>query len=385
MGGELFRAIDQMTEGEPADSVLSFLTEEFRKQKNFPLLFEATLMKRRLELGLPLIQTDDFSSYPEPIRRAYEQAMVEAARQTGRLFLAEGDIESAWPYFRAIGEPQPVAEAIERLQPGEETDAIIEIAFEQGVHPAKGLELILERAGMCRALTCFGMYGGGRHRQQCIGLLIRRLHAELVNSLRSAIETEEGRAPEPAPIPSLIEGRDWLFGEWNAYVDTSHLMSVVQYTPEVEDPGCLSLITELCAYGRKLSPNLAPRGHEPFENPFEDYGLFAGALLGHQVETAIAHFAAKVDRSQAEETLPAQVLLHLLVRLGRYEEALEVSLRHLGGARCGDFCPSALQLCHMAGDYERLMALASERKDLLSYAAAALERRSRITESPPKM
>src|SRR2546426_447100 len=106
-----------------------FLARKFREEKGYRLLFEARLMKRRHELGLPLIQTDNLDNLPPEVRRTYEEAFIEAAREVGGLFLADGDIPNAWPYFRAIGEPGPVAAAIEKVEPREGIEPIIEIAF----------------------------------------------------------------------------------------------------------------------------------------------------------------------------------------------------------------------------------------------------------------
>ena len=36
-------------------------------------------------------------------------------------------------------------------------------------------------------------------------------------------------------------------------------------------------------------------------------------------------------------------------------------------------CPTVPQLCQMAGEYRRLMSLARQQGDLLSFAAAALQ------------
>jgi hypothetical protein len=61
------------------------------------------------------------------------------------------------------------------------------------------------------------------------------------------------------------------------------------------------------------------------------------------------------------------------VRIERYQDALQVSLAHLREASPSELmCPSVLQLCHLAGDYDRLKALARENGDLLSYTAAML-------------
>ncbi len=84
--------------------------------------------------------------------------MVEAAREVGNGFLEMGNIPRAWPYFRAIGEPGPVVEAMEQSKPAEDqVDALIAIAFQEGVAPAKGLEYSYSKPSNA-ALTTFGMY-----------------------------------------------------------------------------------------------------------------------------------------------------------------------------------------------------------------------------------
>src|SRR5205807_3828100 len=101
---------------------------------------------------------------------------------------AHGDIARAWPYLRAVGDSEKIAAAIDRYQSGEDVDAIISIAFNEGVHPAKGLELIFQKYGMCRALTSFGMYGAQNGREKCIALLVRELHADVVERMARTIE-----------------------------------------------------------------------------------------------------------------------------------------------------------------------------------------------------
>src|SRR5262249_40826872 len=74
-------------------------------------------------------------------------------------------------------------------------------------------------------------------------------------------------------------------------------------------------------------------------------------------------------------TAAAQVLVGLLARLGRYREAIETSLEHLRDADLNQLaCPSVMQLCQLASDYDRLMDLSREQNDLLGCAAALLQR-----------
>jgi hypothetical protein len=84
-----------------------------------------------LELGLPPVQV---SSQDVPANKvsAYESAIREAARSVGQLFLDEGDIGGAWPFFRMIQDPAPIAAGIDRVQldagDSDRTQQIIQIA-----------------------------------------------------------------------------------------------------------------------------------------------------------------------------------------------------------------------------------------------------------------
>src|SRR5579863_6676363 len=228
-----FEALGPLLQSQDPASSLDYLIGQFRESKDYHLLFEARLMKKRLELGLPLIQAPNLGALPREVQAKYQQFLVEAAQETGELFLASGDIPKAWPYLRATGDVERVAAAIERADPGENVEGVIEIAFMQGVHPAKGLELVIEKFGVCRALTYFGGSGGAKDREQCIAVLARSIYSELAASLDNAIQERDGRGTGLTSIQGLIEGRDWVFGEYSSYIDPSHLVSVLQYSPEV--------------------------------------------------------------------------------------------------------------------------------------------------------
>ena len=369
-----FDALGPMLEsGDPASS-LDYLIRQFRESKDYHLAFEARLMKKRLELGLPVIQAPNLAALPPDVQAKYQQFLVEAAQETGELFLASGDIPKAWPYLRATGDVKRVAAAIEKAEPGDNVEAIIEIAFMQGVHPAKGLDFVVEKFGICRALTYFGGNGGEKDREKCIGVLARNIYSELAASLDNAIEEREGRKTGLTSITELIEGRDWLFGEYSSYIDPSHVVSVLQYSPEVTDPETLRQFHDLCEYGKRLSANFQFPGRPPFENPFVDYDHFVQALRGIDVDEHIAHFRKKVVEAGTAGDWPAQILINLLVRVDRYREALDVSVEYLPGAHASEIaCPTAQQLCELAGDFDRLAELARERGDVLTYVAAHLE------------
>lgn len=369
-----FVALDRFLERGDRSGGLDFLVEQFRAAGDVQLFFEAKLMKRRLELGLPLIQTESTSEFPAAVRNQYEETMVETAREAGSLALNEGNIPLAWPYFRAIGEPGPVFDAIDKIEPGSAAEAVINIAMGEGVHPAKGLELILHQHGMCRAITTFGMYPVEKERASCIALLVRSLHAEVAERMGRAIESQEGMRPTVTTIADLMAGRDWLFGEYDYYVDTSHLTSVVAYATEVTDPATLELLHDLCAYGKRLSTTLQPRGQAPFDDPFVDYDEYILAVLGRDVNSRLEHFRRKIAETDPEMygTAAAQLFVNLAVRIGRSEDALQVAAAHLADEDSRHLsCPSLLQLCNLARDYARLKEIARDRGDLLSYVAAS--------------
>lgn len=375
MHSGLFPLIDGLLGSGDVPSALDRLAEEFRAQREYALLFEARLMKSRSELGLALIQTQAVSDFPEPARSLHEKATIDAAREAGQLFLADGEIERAWPYFRAIGETEPVSEAIEHAEPGEQADGVIAIALYEGVNPARGLELILQTHGMCRAITSFGMYAVQKDRERCIGLLARHLHQEIEERVSRAIESVEGAPPSSRTFEELFQARPWLFGEYDYYVDTSHLTSVLAYCAEVKDAKTLELFLDFCDYGQRLSSNFQSRGEPPFESPFVDYGYYIRALLGRDLEAQLDHFRTKLAAYDPQDAAmgPAQVLINLLVRLGRYEEAFQVSEQYTPEPQAGIPFPSSSQLCFLAGDLRRLRELAKNRGDVLTYFAASAQ------------
>jgi len=366
---DLFPELDEVLKARGASAGLDFLMERFRAAGEYGLMFEARLMKRRVELGLPPVQTDSISD-PE-----YQNTVVEAARETGRLFLEAGNIERAWPYFRAISEPESVAEAIQRVEPREGLEGVIGIAFQEGVHPLKGLELIVEQHGMCRAITAFGMQAVSKDREKCIALLARSLHEEIRRRMAHAIAEQEGAEPAAKSLPALMEGRDWLFGEWSTYVDTSHLLSVIPYCVEVAERDTLRTMHELCEYGKRLSTRFRSPGNPPFTDQYAGYDHYIQALLGNNVEEHLDYFRTQARECDLDTVgdAPGRTLVKLLATLGRHEEALEATLNYvIEDAPYGMPVPSALQLCREGGNFARMKELARERGDLLSYTAGAI-------------
>jgi hypothetical protein len=376
LGAEAFDEIENAVASGGAGSALGLLAQRFLTDKQYPRLFQTRLMQKRLELGLPLIQLGAIEDLPEPARGHYEEAVRQAARETGSLFLADGNIPHAWPYFRAIGDRETVAAAIETTEPGECVEALIDIALGQRVHPRKGLELVIAQHGICRAITYFEQFPDLEQREACLILLVRTLHGELVGNLKRAIEQRESETPASNSIAELIAGRDWLFGEFDAYVDTSHVINVIRFALDLQDRDAIRLVLELCDYGEHLSQQFKMRGEPPFEDIYRDHAIFLRGLLGEDLDRAIEYFRVKI-MAQEDQILAmrsAQILVGLMVRQKRYTEAVKMSLEYLSDIAPNQLaCPTLFQLCQLAGDSESLKELARERGDLLSFAAGAIK------------
>lgn len=379
-----FQSFDRAFDAAGPMGALNELIHQLTEAGQYRELLDALLLKARHELGMPLVAPAAAPEIPEPARSQYEEKYVEAIRLVGSKYLEKGDIPTAWAYFRAIGEPEPVAQAIRGYQPGENDErlgTIIEIAFNHGVEPARGFELILENYGACPAISALEQVPPQDEstRVTCAQRLIRRLHDDLTASLRADIASRgQPLPPAGASIAELIRGRPWLFADEGYHIDISHLAAVVRSSIQVSDRAILALAFDLTEYGRNLSPRLVFEGHPPFENIFADHGAYLGALLDIDVDRAVGLFEAKAiaaEPADAESSLPAQTLVNLLFRLGRLGQAIEASARFLAGVPSSALvCPSLAQLCARAGAFERLAEVSRSQADLVNYATGRLAR-----------
>jgi hypothetical protein len=377
-----FDSVEDALRAEGPQAALERLAEHLDASGDYRALLDALLLRARHELGLPLIPAGPLSDLPEPGRAQFEERYIEVIRLVGAKYLEAGDIPTAWAYFRAIGETERVARAILDYRPEgdeERLGAVIEVAFNHGVNPRRGFELILEHYGTCSAITAFEQLPAHDEavRVACAERLIHRLHRDVATNLRAEIASRgQLIPPDGATIADLITGRDWLFADESYHVDISHLASVVRMSILVTDPAVIALAVDLTEYGRRLSPRLQFEGPPPFERIFDDHGIYLAALLGRDVEAAIDHFRSKLEpneRESGEAAIPAQTLVNLLVRLDRLDAALDVASEYLAGLPDSAlFCPGVAQLCQRTGDPLRLAAIARDQRDLVNYTAALL-------------
>lgn len=371
-----------------AAAVFDQLIDRLTKEKDYPRLFEALTLRARYELGLPLIALTPSSELPGDIQRQLEDRVIDACRRIGQLYLESGEIARAFHYLQMIGETESIRDAIERWQPsdGDDIEPIVEIAVNHAVHPVKGIKLVLDRFGMCQAITsCESLLSsraGQKTNAECVKLLVRSLHRELVHRLAGEIGNREKTAPAAVSVPLLLKGRDWLFDDDNYHVDTSHLNSVMRMA-RLLPPRCeeLFLVIQLCDYGKRLSERYRYREAPPFEEMYADSAIYFKAMAGQEVEKGLEHFRKKAESVDPAEvgTYPAEVYVELLAATGRVQDSVGAAERLLNDAvgATGGLANPVNELCQRFGRFPEMATMARRRADLLSFAAAIVQQPSK--------
>src|SRR5438445_282526 len=113
-------------------AAIDALIAELRAAEDFSSLFYALLLKKRVELGVSPFPTGPASELPAHTHEPYEQAIREAGRHVGQIYLDRGELPRAFTFYRMLGELDPVRDALTKLQPGLDDDVypLIEIAWQ---------------------------------------------------------------------------------------------------------------------------------------------------------------------------------------------------------------------------------------------------------------
>jgi hypothetical protein len=355
------------------------LITELRQAEDFQNLFYALLLKKRVELGVSPFPTGPASELPPETHEPYEQAIREAGREVGNALLARKRFSHAWGFFRMLGEPEPVRAALANYEPGPDEDIypLVEITWQGGVLPKKGFDLVLDRHGVCSAITMLSssdLRNNDDLRDYCVGRLVRALHAQLSDRLRADLANRKIPVPADATIAQIVEVHPELFAEEAYHIDTSHLSSVVQMSTYLPAGAENDLARELCVYGRRLSRNLQGHNEAPFEDGYDDYLAFLEVIAGTNVEEGLARFRAKAEREAAEgSTYAAQVYVNLLTRANRLPEALAAAKQFLLAEDDRNLiCPGVNELAKRLGDHATLAEAAQARNDPVAFLASLL-------------
>ncbi len=395
MSDSEFAKIDEVLRTQGPAAAVSELVRTLEANHDWHRLFDALLLKKKLEMGLPTARPSSFDQIPENRQAEFEETYVEAARRVGRALLAENNIPQAWMYLRTVREPQAVAEALDRVdsQDGlpENVDDLISVALYERAHPVKGLELMLKSRGTCNTISAFDQaiaQLSSDERLRGAELLVKHLYEELLQSVCRDLERrhrsedsecwgrQNANCPKPATLIEAITGREWLFDEGNYHVDVSHLGAVVRFarflTPESPS---LSKASELCEYGRRLSSQFQYPSDPPFDDYYAAHLHFFKVLHNSDRQKSLDYFRERLSAAVDidDRRLIAYVLVDLLVRTGALEDAVLVAAEHLRDLdESSGF--SFAQLCEEAGRLDLFRDAAREKGDLIGFTSALVGR-----------
>lgn len=381
MSDQTFAELEQLSRTAGPAAAIDRLIESLRAERDYRRLFDAMLLKKRHEMGLPLAQPTSLD-VPDDKRDEFEQAFISAAREIGELFLKEGQIPHAWGFLNMIREPEKVREALERLDSadalGDQLDAVLQIALYEGANPVKGLELLLQSHGTCNTITAMDQAAPQlkpEDRKRAAGLLVREIYDDLRETLNRDLQSRLAGTPPADSVRELIADRDFLFAEGNYHIDVSHLNSVVRFARFLDsDSPELRKAIELAEYGSRLSSQLQYPGDAPFDDFYPAHVHYFKALAGEDVDEVLGYFRHKLETEPDEQDRPmiAYVIVDLLVRLNRLDDAVAIAEEHLKQLdESSGF--SLAQLCQEAGRMDVLRRVSREKGDLVRYTAALVQ------------
>jgi len=372
-----------LPESPSPDDILIALQATLAKEKDFHRLFDAKLMKARVDMGLPITQPTSLDNVPADKEAAFREVYITAAREVGQLFLDEGRLSDAWAYFRTIGEPEAVRTAIENTgvprEPDEAFDEVMNLALYEGAHVVKGLEFLLKTHGTCNTVTAFSQLQQQMtpaERRTAAAMMVRTIYDDLQMTLRREVEARMPVLSPNASIAELINSRDWLFSEGNHHIDVSHLHSTVGFARALQaEDHELALAIELCDYGQMLAPQLQYPGDVPFDDYYKANRSFLTALAGNDVDAGLEYFIQRLkdEPDEPDRQLIAFVALDLAQRVGRAREVLKQTAPFV--SRMED--PNGFSfstLCVDLGLASELEEAARRNDDVLTFAIAQLSK-----------
>lgn len=362
------------------DAALRHAAELLRQQKKHHELFEILKMQLRRRLGLPLLSLEPAEGLSDVQRTKLEDGLIAACREVGSALVKEGQVREGWMYLRPVGDKAEAAKLLGQIEATEQNyEELIDVCLHEGIDVGRGYGLVLEHYGTCNAITQYDSSLVRRPRSEqapAARLLLRRVHDDLVESVKADITRQEGQSPKEKTLKDLVLDRDWLFQDNSYHLDTTHLAATVRIARALTDPDDLRLALDLTEYGRRLSQQFQYQGDEPFAEMYPSSALYFQALLGENTEEAIQYFKSKAELldPQYHGYVAIETYIDLLARLGRHREALDAavkfglgSIQPLGGA------PPLVELARRSGEFAAVLAHCREKQDLLGFAAALVQ------------
>jgi len=373
---------EQFSVAGPSGALQHLLTV-LLEERNYHKLFDALLLQQKLELGAPLTRPTVFDDVAPERRDDFEKGYIAAAKQVGGLLLADQKLGQAWVYFHAIREVEPIRTALADFpiprEPSDQSEEIIDLALFKGILPVKGVQIMLRTHGTCSTITALDQQFSqlkSEDRGACAAEMVRQVHGDLMQNIKQEVDKRLPFAPPAKSLRELIAGRDWLFADANYHIDVSHLNSVVRFARALSpDQPELVLARDLAEYGSQLAPQFQYAGEPPFEDFYTGHLHYFNFLLNEDRSAAEAYFRQKLEQEPdaPDQALIAYVLVDLLVRGDRFDEAIPLAEQYLVQAD-EEFASAFAELCQKAGRFDALQRSAAQRGDLVTYVAALLSR-----------
>jgi hypothetical protein len=359
------------------DAALDQAADLLRQQKKYHELFEVLKMRLRRKLGLPLLASDAADSLSDEQRTRLEDGLIGACREIGAALLKEGQIREGWMYLRPVGDKAEAAKLLELIQDSDENfEDLIDVCLHEGIDIGRGYGLVLNRFGTCNAITTYDSSLARRTRSEqapAARLLLAQVHEDLVASVRADIARQEGKQPAENTLKDLVHDRDWLFQDNSYHLDTTHLAATVRIARNLTDEADLRLALDLTEYGRRLSQQFQYQGDEPFAEMYPANALYFQALLGQNIDEAVAYFKNKAELldPQYHGHAAIETYIDLLSRLGRHDEALAAAMTFgLGSIQPLGSAPALVELAKRSGNFTAVLSHCRDKEDLLGFAAA---------------
>lgn len=385
MSDASFQSLQQRHQSGGAAALFDQLVQTLIEKQDFHRVFDARLLKKKHELGLPLVRPTSFEDVPQNLKEDFEKTYTDAAREAGQLLLKDGKLGQAWMYFHAIRETEPIAAAvaafpIPREGGSQESEEMIDLALFKGLAPAKGVEIMLKTHGTCSTITSLDQSFAQLKpddRAKAAAILVKSLHNDLVHSVQHEVTKRMPFAPPAKTLRELVSGREWLFADNNYHIDVSHLHAVCRFARALapESPE-LALALDLTEYGRHLAQQFQYAGDPPFQDFYPAHREFFRFLANDGRDEALAYFQRQLDNEPDEHDKPmlAYVMVDLLTRVKCYDDAIPLAEKYLITADEG-FADNFAELCREAGRYDALLRTAETRGDVVGYAAALLQQK----------
>jgi hypothetical protein len=332
----------------------------------------------------------------EATRDRLDRASLTACREVGFPLLDEGHVAAGWMYLRAAAEQAEVSRRLAALAstlPEDDEAAtallqeIVHVALWEGVDPALGIRLVIESQGTCNSITAYEQVVArlpAARQQAAAAVLVDHLHHEVFTALAADLErrglVSADRIATAPSIVALLEAAGGLRDDPSFHVDVSHLQSVLRFARTCTERPVLEKAWELAVYACRLPKEVTYPGDPPFEQVGEASRLFFAALLGRDIEEALAFFhrAAAPEHVQQGDTFPADTLTYLLWRLDRPAEAVHVALARPSDSgmpsmfQAAGMLPSLVEVAIKGDAVDALRDACRKRGDEITFAASYL-------------